>query len=87
MEVITQYVDRKTELEGRIQMLEEERASLMSDIMSLKEKLSILELERHSASLVNEVEVLRTEKTVLEEKISSYSIEGPTGSPSVGYQV
>lgn len=87
MEVITQYADRKTELGERIRVLEEERSSLMSDIVSLKEKLTVLDLERHSASLNNEVEALRTEKTVLEEKIASFSVDNPSSSPTEGYQV
>lgn len=87
MEVITQYADRKTELGERIRLLEEERSSLMSDIVSLKEKLTVLDLERHSASLGNEVEALRTEKTVLEEKITSLGVDNPSSSPTEGYQV
>jgi predicted nucleic acid-binding Zn-ribbon protein len=84
MEVVTQYVDRKTELEGHIAALEAEQASLISDISALKEKLTTLEMERHASSLASEVEALRTEKAVLEEKISSYSVESVA---SEGYQV
>lgn len=85
METVTQYVDHKTELEERIRGLEAEQASLVADISVLKERLTELELERHASSLANEVEALRTEKTVLEEKISSYTVE-PTAS-NEGYQV
>lgn len=85
MEVVTQYADHKTELEERIRALEAEQASLIGDISALKEKLTELELERHASSLSNEVEALRTEKAVLEEKISSYSV-GSVAS-SEGYQV
>jgi len=84
MEVITEYVDQKSELEERIRTLEAEQSSLLNDIAGLKERLSTLELERHAASLSNEVEALRTEKAVLEEKVSTYSNAiTPTGS----YQV
>ena len=73
MEVITEYVDHRAELEERIRTLESEQTALVTEIASLKEKLSTLELERHANSLSNEVEALRTEKAVLEEKIATYS--------------
>ena len=73
MEVITEYVDHRAELEGKIRSLESEQVTLTTEISSLKEKLTTLELERHANSLSNEVEALRTEKAVLEEKISTYS--------------
>jgi chromosome segregation ATPase len=73
MEVITEYVDHRAELEERIRSLESEQTTLTTEISSLKEKLTTLELERHANSLSNEVEALRTEKAVLEEKISTYS--------------
>ena len=85
MEVVTEYVDHRTELEGRIEALEAEQASLIADITALKEKLTTLELERHASSLNNEVEALRTEKAVLEEKIASYSVESAASGES--YQV
>lgn len=85
METVQQYVDRKAELEERIQALESERSSLISDMASLKERLAILELERNATSLASEVEALRTEKAVLEEKIATYIIESPTTGE--GYQV
>ncbi|MDG6977492.1 MAG: hypothetical protein JRN58_00230 [Nitrososphaerota archaeon] len=84
MEVITEHVDHRTELEERIRSLESEQTTLLVDIAALKEKLAALELERHAASLSNEVEALRTEKAVLEEKIATYS--GPVVS-SESYQV
>lgn len=83
MAVVTEYVDRRTELEVRIRSLESEQTTLLSEISSLKERLATLELERHAASLNNEVEALRTEKAVLEEKIATYS--GPV--PTESYQV
>ncbi len=84
MSTVTELLDRKTELEGRIRGLEEERASLMNDIATLKERLTTLELERHASSLAGEVEALRTEKAVLEEKVASS--ESPS-IPNEGYQV
>jgi predicted nucleic acid-binding Zn-ribbon protein len=85
MEVVTQYVDHKTELEERIAALEAEQTSLISDISALKERLTTLEMERHASSLATEVEALRTEKAVLEEKISSYAVE--SSASTEGYQV
>jgi chromosome segregation ATPase len=85
MAVVTQYADHKTQLEGHIEALEMEQASLIADISALKEKLTTLELERHASSLASDVEALRTEKTVLEEKIASYSIE--SAASTEGYQV
>jgi chromosome segregation ATPase len=85
MEVVTQYVDPKTELEEHIAALEAEQASLIRDISTLKERLTTLEMERHASSLANEVEALRTEKAVLEEKISSYAVESVVSTE--GYQV
>ena len=84
MSTVTELLDRKTELEGRIRALEEERTSLINDVATLKERLTTLELERHANALAGEVEALRTEKAVLEEKVTSY--ESPN-TPSEGYQV
>jgi predicted nucleic acid-binding Zn-ribbon protein len=84
MEVIIEYVDHRAELEKRIHSLESEQTALLTEIASLKERLTSLELERHATSLSNEVEALRTEKAVLEEKIATYS--SPL-VPSESYQV
>jgi len=84
MEVITEYVSHRTELEGRIHSLESEQTTLLTEIASLKEKLATLELERHASSLSNEVEALRTEKAVLEEKVATYS--SPI-APTESYEV
>jgi len=85
MEAVSQYLDHKAELEGRVEALESEQASLIAEISALKEKLTTLELERHARSLANDVEALRTEKTVLEEKIASYSTESAVAIE--GYQI
>jgi chromosome segregation ATPase len=84
MEVITEYVDHRAELEDRIRSLESEQTALLTEIGSLKERLATLELERHATSLSNEVEALRTERAVLEEKIATYS--SPI-APTESYQV
>lgn len=75
METVTEYADRKAELEEKIGSLEAERNSLLSDIASLKERIVTLELERTANSLEGEVDALRTEKSVLEEKAAKFSEE------------
>ena len=75
METVTEYADRKTELEGKIGSLEAERNSLLGDIASLKERIATLELERTANSLEGEVDALRTEKAVLEEKAAKFGEE------------
>jgi chromosome segregation ATPase len=85
MEVVTEYASRKAELEERIRALEAEKASLIADIASLKEKIATFELEKAASALQSEVESLRTEKAVLEEKAATYEAvsgyEIPTGVP------
>ena len=85
MELITQYANRRAELEDRIQSLEGEHSLLIADISALKERLTTLELERHAASLSTEVEALRTEKAVLEEKIATFS--NPISSSGESYKI
>ena len=77
METVTQFADKKTELEARIRSLESERSFLIADIVTLKERISELELEKQANSLQNEVEALRTEKAVLEEKAATYEPAAP----------
>jgi predicted nucleic acid-binding Zn-ribbon protein len=77
MEMVTEYADRRTELEGKIRALEDEKADLLSGIASLKEKIAEFELERSANALQSEVEALRTEKAALEEKAATY--EGQAG--------
>ncbi len=69
---VSQYADRKAEIEQRIGMLEIEKASLQSDIAELKESVSTLEMARTAAGLETEVEALRTEKAVLQEKVATF---------------
>ena len=74
MQAAEQYADHKMELEERIRSLESEKSLLISDIASLKEKVTELELEKQASSLQGEVEALRTEKAVLEEKAATYDV-------------
>ena len=80
VETVTEYADKKAELEQRIRSLEAEKASLLSDITSIKEKLAELELERSANALQGEVDALRTEKAALEEKAAEYEAQ-------VGYDI
>ena len=75
MEAVTEYADRRTELEEKIRSMEADKASLLSGIASLKEKIAAFELEKSANTLESEVEALRTEKAVLEEKAASYEAE------------
>lgn len=75
MEAVTQFADRKTELEEKIRSLEAEKADLLSGIASLKEKIAAYELEKTVATLESEVQSLRTEKAVLDEKAAAYEAE------------
>jgi chromosome segregation ATPase len=72
MQAAEQYADRKMELEAKIRSLESERSFLVTDIATLKEKVTELELEKQANSLQGEVDALRTEKAVLEEKAATY---------------
>ena len=84
MEVVTEYVDQRTELEEKIRSLETEKVSLLADIASLKEKIANFELEKSANALESEVQALRTEKAVLEEKAASYEAEAGYALPPVG---
>jgi peptidoglycan hydrolase CwlO-like protein len=75
LEAVTQFADQRTELEEKIRSLESEKATLLSGIASLKEKIATYELEKSASALESEVESLRTEKAVLEEKAAAYEAE------------
>jgi len=73
MEAVTEYADRKAELEERIKSLEAEKTLLLTEISALKEKAATLELERAASALESEVEMLKNEKAALEEKVAEYT--------------
>ena len=83
MEVVSEYADQRTELEEKIRSFEAEKASLLSDVASLKEKIANFELAKSASALENEVQALRTEKAVLEEKAASYEAEAGYALPPV----
>lgn len=81
MEVVTEYADQRTELEEKIRSFEAEKASLLADVASLKEKIANYELEKSANALESEVQALRTEKAVLEEKAATYEAEAGYALP------
>jgi chromosome segregation ATPase len=84
METVTEYADQRTELEEKIRSFEAEKASLLTDVAFLKEKIANFELEKSANELESEIQALRTEKAVLEEKAASYEAEAGYTLPPVG---
>jgi chromosome segregation ATPase len=84
MEVVTEYADQRTELEEKIRSLEAEKADLLTDVASLKQKIATFELEKSANALESEIQALRTERAVLEEKAASYEAEAGYDLPPVG---
>jgi len=84
MAVVTEYADQRTELEEKIRSFEAEKASILADIASLKEKIATYELDKSAKALESEVEALRTEKAVLEEKAAAYEAEAGYNLPPMG---
>lgn len=66
-----EFQRKKAELEERLEMLEKERASLITDVESLREKRTLLDLEKKASALQDTVDMLRKEKEDLEGQISS----------------
>jgi predicted nucleic acid-binding Zn-ribbon protein len=81
MATVTEYADHRAELEEKLRALEAEKATLESDISSLKEKIATYELEKAANVLEGEVEALKTEKAVLEEKAASFESQEPYQLP------
>jgi uncharacterized coiled-coil DUF342 family protein len=69
-----EFQNKKSELEDRLQSLESERASLLAEVEALRQKRTLLDLEKKGAALQATVDMLKTEKADLENQISS--IEG-----------
>ena len=83
LEAVTEFADQRNELEGKIRSLESEKASLLADVASLKEKIAAYELDKSAKALDSEVQALRTEKAVLEEKAASYEAEAGYSLPPI----
>lgn len=69
-----EFQKRKAELEERMESLENERVSLMSEVEALRQKRTLLDLEKKGATLQATVDMLKMEKADLEGQIAS--IEG-----------
>jgi uncharacterized coiled-coil DUF342 family protein len=66
-----EFQKRKDELEERVARLETERITLISEVESLREKRTLLDLEKKAHGLQDTVDMLRKEKQDLEGQISS----------------
>jgi chromosome segregation ATPase len=75
------FAMRKEEIERKIKALDEERASLMKEIEALKQRRTLLDLERRSKTLEETVGVLRKEKDDLQGEISAMGSEGQQPGP------
>jgi uncharacterized coiled-coil DUF342 family protein len=68
---------RKEELEQKIKALEEERVSLMNEVEALRQRRTLLELERKSKMLEETVDVLRKQKDDLQGEVSEMGSSQP----------
>jgi uncharacterized coiled-coil DUF342 family protein len=66
-----EFQKRKEELEERVGRLEAERITLISEVESLREKRTLLDLDKKAHALQDTVDMLRKEKEDLEGQISS----------------
>jgi len=62
---------KKAELEEKLDRLEKERVMLISEVEALRERRTLLDLEKKAGSLQDIVEMLRKEKEDLQGQISS----------------
>ncbi|MDA4112529.1 MAG: hypothetical protein OK474_00585 [Thaumarchaeota archaeon] len=66
-----EFQKRKAELEERLEELESERVSLLSEVESLRQKRTLLHLGKKGASLQATVDMLKEQKADLEARIAS----------------
>jgi hypothetical protein len=71
------FQKRKSELEERLGRLEMERINLIEEVQALRQKRTLLDLEKKAGSLQQTVDLLRKEKEDLEGQIAS--LEGAQG--------
>ena len=64
-------------MEEKLEKLEMERANLIEEVQVLREKRTLLDLEKKAGSIQQTVDALRKEKEELEGQISS--LEGGQG--------
>lgn len=74
-------INRRDELREKVRALEEESSQLENEIVWLKGKLELIELDRRSTSLTDKIGTLQVQKTLLEEKLSHVT-EKDTDAPS-----
>jgi chromosome segregation ATPase len=77
----SEFAMRKEELERKIRELDEERSLLMKEIEALKQRRTLLDLERRSRTLEETVGVLRKEKDDLQGEISAMGSESQQQGP------
>ena len=65
------FQTKKTEMEDKLQQLEMERARLIEEVQALKEKRTLLDLERKAGTIQETVDALKKEKEDLQGQISS----------------
>ncbi len=66
-----EFQKHKADLEARLEQLEQERATLIAEVGSLREKRVILGLQKKADSLQETVDMLKKEKNDLEGEVSS----------------
>ncbi len=71
------FQNRKSEMEEKLEKLEMERANLIEEVQVLREKRTLLDLEKKAGSIQQTVDALRKEKEELEGQITS--LEGGQG--------
>ena len=74
-------INRRDELREKVRALEEESSQLENEVVWLKGKLELIELDRRSTSLTDKIGTLQVQKTLLEEKLSHVT-EKDTDAPS-----
>ncbi|MDH2901745.1 MAG: hypothetical protein PXY39_12325 [archaeon] len=83
-------INRRDELREKVRALEEESSQLENEIVWLKGKLELIELERRSTSLTDKIGTLQVQKTLLQEKLSHVTetntgeLSNPSPSESTG---
>jgi predicted HTH domain antitoxin len=67
----SEFQKHKTDLETRLEQLEQEMATLIIEVDTLREKRVILGLQKKADSLQETVDLLKKEKMDLENEVSS----------------
>lgn len=67
----SEFQKQKEDLEGKLNKLESERVSLISEVEALRQKRTLADLEKKTRSIQETVDMLRKEKEDLQGQISS----------------